>query len=567
MDISRIVKTGWFCGLGLMYGTLTMGQATAPETVATSTPYWVYFTDKGGQTFDPYAFFDPLAIQRRKTAGIPVFDSTDIPVDPRYIREVGSICDSIDYPSRWFNALAIYAKHDQLNTIRSLPFVSKVEAMTPMLLEPAWQTTGKLNCRQTDLLVQQTAFMEGALFKEAGLTGRGIRIAILDAGFPGVDTDPVFQHIRSQHHIISTYDFVKKQEWVYGYSTHGAMVLSCIAGIYDSIPVGLAPDAEFLLARTENVIHEPFSEEKNWLAAVEWADKQGVQIINSSLGYTVQRYFPEDMNGKTSLIARAATMAASKGILVVNAAGNEGDNRWKHIASPGDADSILTVGAINPNTGYKSDFSSIGPTVDHRLKPNVSAFGTVMASTGHGTGNLEETSGTSFASPLVAGFAACAWQKDTTLTNMQMLELLQQSGHLYPYFDYAHGYGVPQASFFTKEMKIPKPTFEFAVDSTGYIEVDIRDTSGLDTMNMFATPPLFTQREDDEHEPISAMNASRAKPYLIYYHIANASGMLRRYAVIQVQSHTPLTLSMYQFKPGDQLSVCFRGYVHTYVFK
>ena len=170
--------------------------------------------------------------------------------------------------------------------------------------------------------------------------------------------------------------------------------------------MGLATGANFLLAITE-VSSEPFSEEENWLAAVEWAYKNGADIISSSLGYTNNRYFTKDMDGKKSFVVKAASLAARKGMLVINAAGNDGDSEWKVISTPADADSILTIGGVSPETNLHINFSSYGPTADGRMKPNVSAFGeAVVANT---KGNVEIAFGTSFATPLVAGFAACAW--------------------------------------------------------------------------------------------------------------------------------------------------------------
>ncbi len=169
------------------------------------------------------------------------------------------------------------------------------------------------------------------------------------------------------------------------------------------------------------------------------------------------------MNGKKSLVARAANMAASKGMLVVNAAGNDGETKWKHLGTPADADSVLSVGGISPESDYHFSFSSYGPTADKRLKPNVCAYGAVMES---GKKGLTTTYGTSFASPLVAGFAACAWQTNRRLNNMELFKEIEKSADLYPYFDYAHGYGVPQAGYFINRQKyneeittLPSPVF------------------------------------------------------------------------------------------------------------
>ena len=233
-----------------------------------------------------------------------------------------------------------------------------------------------------------------------------------------------------------THDFLKNQESVYHGGSHGGEVLSCLAGrLPDGTCLGLAPGAAFLLARTEQMFRERYAEEEAWLAAAEWADRNGADIINSSLGYTTGRYFPEQMNGRTSLVARAAELAVRKGILVVNAAGNDGDDdEWRTVGTPADGDSVLAAGGLDPDTYLHSDFSSYGPAAGRRLKPNLAAFGTVLAA---GPGGYERIEGTSFSSPLLAGFAACAWQHERGLTVMQLFARLQLAGDLYPYYDYA----------------------------------------------------------------------------------------------------------------------------------
>jgi hypothetical protein len=303
------------------------------------------------------------------------------------------------------------------------------------------------------------------------------------------------------------------------------------------VKIGLATGAEFLLARTE-LSTEYFAEEENWLAALEWADKNGADIINSSLGYTNQRYFPEQMDGKTTLVSRAAAMAAKKGILVVNAAGNDGMNSWKKVGAPADADSILTVGGIAPDLDYHISFSSYGPTADRRMKPNVCAYGHVVAA---GKSGLKVVDGTSFASPLVAGFAACAWQTNRNLTNMQLLTEIQKSADLYPYFDYAHGFGVPQSEYFTDNEKyiaeLP-PSFDF-VTTEDSIKVVINSNKITD----------FKQRN-----------------LLLYYNIQDSDGVLEKYFVIYVLKNNPLSFNKKIFRKGQKLNVNFKGYTKTFVF-
>lgn len=286
-------------------------------------------------------------------------------------------------------------------------------------------------------------------------------------------------------------------------------------------------------------VREPFSEEENWLAAVEWADKHGANIISSSLGFTNERYFNTEMNGKKSLVARAANIAASKGMLVVNAAGNEGNESWHFIDTPGDADSVLTVGGTDPYTDSHIYFSSFGPTSDGRLKPNVSSPGTVIAAS---AGGWSEVQGTSFSTPLVAGFAACVWQAHRDWSNMKLFQEIEKSSHLYPYFDYAHGYGIPQAGYFTDEKKSPEPTFDFVIVNND-LKVVLREK--------YANTPT---------EEFLGYNTRRN----LYYRIDDLNGVVRYYAAILAEQKEALYYTIDQFRPGDKLTVHFEGYTSSY---
>ena len=258
-----------------------------------SQTHWVVFTDKIGVDFDPFEYFDSKAIERRVNIGYDLYHISDFPVNESYILTVANCCDSISYCSRWMNAVSVWTDEHSLNRIAAFDFVQEI-----IPIEHGFVLCGKEIADakiDTSILTNQLLVMQGDFFKEAGIDGRGVRIAVFDGGFPYVDTHPAFEHIRKDGRILKTWDFVKNKEFVYGYNSHGAMVLSCIAGIYNGQPMGLATGAEFLLARTEKNT-EPFSEEVNWVAALEWADKNGVDIVNSSLGYTYHRYFPNEMD-------------------------------------------------------------------------------------------------------------------------------------------------------------------------------------------------------------------------------------------------------------------------------
>ncbi|MFM9983891.1 MAG: S8 family serine peptidase [Flavobacteriales bacterium] len=409
--------------------------------------YWVFLKDKAGTQFNPYEYFDIKAIERRLNEGLSLCDSTDFPLNELYVMAIKNETDSICGVSRWFNAIACVASPMQMKSVGKLPCVKEVVPMEFGFDLPASiDTIPTMNeAYEKAILRQQTEVMKNSRLRSAGYTGKGVRIAIFDAGFNGLIEDEAFQHIIANGRIKATYDFVRDRKFVFGHHTHGTNVLSCIAGLNDGTPMGCATDAEFVLARTEQAYKEARIEEENWVESLEWADKTGADIINSSLGYTRQFYFTQDMNGRRSMISRAASMAVSKGILVVNSAGNEGDKKWEVIAAPADADSILTIGGIDPWSGIHADFSSYGPTADNRLKPNLCAFGYAITADHNRT---TINSGTSFSSPLVAGFAACIKQMHPEWRVKQVMAELQKSGSLYPYYDYAHGYGIPQADYF-----------------------------------------------------------------------------------------------------------------------
>lgn len=502
--------------------------------------HWVFFSDKNGVDFDPYAFFDPKAIERRHKLGLCLFDSLNFPVSSDYLHQLGNHVDSVGLVSRWFNAAYVHASAIQLTEVERLSFVDSVRPASLRLLlasnEKESDEHALLSKADTALLNAQLHHMSGTLFHENGYFGKGIRIAVFDAGFRGVNSHPAFSHLKNDGRIIATYDFHRERENVYVASTHGTMVLSVIAGLLEGQPMGLATGAEFLLARTE-IRREPLAEEKYWLAAVEWADQHGADIINSSLGYIYHRYYPEQMDGQTSLVARAAHIAARKGILIVNSAGNQGnDEHWRIIVTPADADSVLTVGALDYPSLLRASFSSVGPTADGRMKPNVSALGSVVAASRRG---LAKPQGTSFASPLVTGFAACLWQMYPAWSNMDVFNAIQRSSSLYPYFDYAHGHGTPQASdFFNQNTGFRMPTFDI-IQENDSIVIMLRERVGAGDQSNYARIP--------------------ENKYL-YYHKRNADGSIARYYVVDLEDADKITIARDAFDEGQSLFVHFSGY-------
>ncbi|MBN1250959.1 MAG: S8 family serine peptidase [Bacteroidales bacterium] len=493
--------------------------------------YWVFLADKNGVDFNPQNYFDRKAIERRIKSGIPLFDSTDFPLRKDYLEILAENVETISSTSRWFNAVAVSADYEQINKIQQLTFVKSVKPMFYKANLCSYIFDTLISEDDNKLAEMQLNRMEGDVFYKRGYTGKGIRIAVFDAGFPSVDKSPAFKHLRDNNRIIKTWDFARKKENVYAHNQHGTMVLSCIAGKLNQKRFGLATDAEFLLARTE-VDAENYSEEENWLQAVEWADKNGADIISSSLAYTYHRYYTFQMDGETSLVAKAANLAANKGILVINAMGNDGNNEWKIMATPADADSVLSVGAISPYTNYHASFSSFGPTSNFKMKPNVVAVGKVIAASKN---EFKKVKGTSFSAPLIAGFAACTWQSQPFLTNMQLFEKIEESADLFPYYDYAHGYGAPLASKILNlnEDILPKETFLFIKDG--------------DSLSIIV---------NEEFIKTKGFNNSN----YLYYHFENNDGYLEQYWLVDVYQTNAAVINLKDFGEQGIIRAHYKGF-------
>jgi subtilisin family serine protease len=525
----------------------------------------VHLRDKPVNLAQPPADLSEACLARRAAQGLPLWDASDYPVHAPYLQQVEGVADTVLFASRWFNHIAVLATESQLQVLASLPCVLRVERVyTPLeatlagIPQQPEVLAGPGGAYPPESYRQyQMLRMGEPTFAAKGIRGQGIIVAIFDAGFTGVPTDPVFAHL--QPRILEVWDFVGKDNDPYHGATHGTTVLACVAGKTADGPVGLATEASFLLARTEMSKREPFREELFWQEAMEWADRKGAQVINSSLGYNKPRYTPGDMDGQKSYVSKAANMAARKGILVVNSAGNEGNDSWKYIITPADADSVLAVGGTNPHTDTRIGFSSYGPTADGRLKPEVCAPGMAAGTNGSGKG-LSIHYGTSFASPLVAGFAACARQLYPSLSVMELKARIEQAGHLHPYFDYAHGYGVPTAEKLLAEVVAPAATFEV-------VQMVEKDTANADD-EPYAVLEVTLQ----------VANPQQEKTQHIFYHVADPQGHLKYYGVARQPAgktsteaprmviHLPLTDTEGNDRIGleDTIRIHYEGY--TYAF-
>jgi serine protease AprX len=364
----------------------------------------------------------------------------DLPIDPDHLHKVGSYCDSVWMHSNWLN-YALVENSSEPVTLLKFEFVDHIEKVESLQSIPL-QVSEKKDSADAELLHAhlqwQLDTMGFQFFHRNKINGAGITIAIIDAGFDKANESRAFQHIYAANRVLKTYDFIDNDSNVYHGSSHGTSVWSLIGGNLDGQPIGLAPNASFILLRSEDQQTETMADEDRWILAIEKAYEWGADIVNSSIGFSNVLHKRSDLNGQT-LISKAADMAAKKGMLVVISAGNEWVTAWRTLAVPADADGVISVGGIDKEGGH-SYFSSVGPTADGRAKPEVVAPGTCVAVKGN---QLHLGNGTSYAAPLVAGYLACMleWKGKGNFTK----DSLQNYAGLYPYFDYMYGYGVPYA--------------------------------------------------------------------------------------------------------------------------
>lgn len=447
---------GWNRILAAVLLCLCFNQSMAQTAPMT---YLVTFKDKAASPFSissPQAYLSQRSIDRRQRFNIPV-DLTDLPVNPSYINALKSISGvTVIARSKWLNNATVMVNDTSIiDAIEALPFVNHVKStFSGKNLQRDHKTqapTERGNAYFTPdtadygYATNQIQMLNGPFLHDLGYTGQGMYIAVMDVGFDNVDFIPAFAHLFQEGRIKQGPDFVRRDNWVFSAGQHGTLVLSCMAA-KDAQYTGTAPDATYFLFVTENDTSEYPVEEDYWIAAAEWADSAGVDVFNTSLGYTQfndtsMNHTYADLDGNTTRITRAVDMAAKKGILSVNSAGNSGNNPWYHIAAPADADSNLTVGAVDANGEY-AIFSSKGPSADGRIKPNIATQGQQPAVI-YPWGQVLNANGTSFSSPIMAGMAACLWQAFPHKSNMEIIRAIEQSATQYSNPDIYVGHGIP----------------------------------------------------------------------------------------------------------------------------
>ena len=436
---------------------LEAATQTAPGT------YWVQFTDKTGTPFSldqPLEFLSQRALDRRQRFDIPIVEQ-DLPVMPVYVDSLRQLGLQILATSRWFNAVTVYSMDQELiDTLGQLTFVRQVKSMKQPSINRSLENKFNIettvdigNDTESDTTLLdygqgswQIGMLNGHILHNQGYQGQDMVIAVLDAGFYNAHTNPAFDSLWKNNQILGTWDFVTRSPVQFNQHRHGSQVLSVMGSNMPGRLVGSAPKASFYLLRTEDANVEFLVEEDYWVAAAEFADSAGADLINSSLGYsrfdsTYMDHTYADMDGNTTRISIGADIAASKGILVVTSASNEGATDWHFITAPADADSVLTVGAVD-SLGFYASFSSTGPTFDGRVKPNIAAQGqqTAISAT---DGTVIRGNGTSFSSPLMCGLAACLWQTNRSVSPAELIHIIEQSASQATRPDSLLGYGIP----------------------------------------------------------------------------------------------------------------------------
>lgn len=446
--------------------------------------YWVQFTDKNNTPYSidrPEEFLSERSIQRRIKYGVAV-DEKDIPVNPSYIEAVEKAGATILNPSKWLNGVTIETNSESvLNAIEKLPFVKKTRALHDEPLKQMIKNESFMYEMNVESVVDknvvrghygkahtQIELLNGIVLHDMGYQGEGMWIGICDSGYEGADVHDIFQNMRDENRLLGTKDFVYKNGIVYSDDHHGTACLGLMAGYMPGTYVGTAPKASYFLCRTENINSENIIEEYNWVSAAEYMDSLGIDMISTSLGYIGfddpdASHGYSDFDGKTCIITIGAEIASSRGILCVAAAGNEGDNDFPYVGGPGDGKNVLTVGGVKAD-GTRAGFSSIGPTYDGRIKPDVMSFAYAVTVASPGN-NFYEGNGTSFAAPSLAGMLACYWQARRDAPEGKIREVIKKSSNNYSSPNNEYGYGIPD--------------FEKALDMLNLENCDIFDEKPL----------------------------------------------------------------------------------------
>ena len=471
---------------------------------------WIYFADKPQASYylsNPLEMLSQRALDRRTNQSIAL-DFTDVPVHQPYIDSIDNTDVVVLAQSKWLNAVHVRGTFATISDLTNLSFVASVDfadkslnSQSKLGISSKKQLLNQKNLDATEDFVygnsaNQVQIHNGDLLHQEGFTGTGKIIAVLDNGFIGVNSALPFQRLHTENLILGGYDFVNRSSNFYTGGNHGTRVLSIMGAYQENELIGTAPDASYYLFITEDNASETPLEESLWVEAAELADSLGVDIINTSLGYNTfdnpnYNYTYDDMDGVTTFISRGLNFASAKGMICITSAGNAGNGAWQYITSPADALGSFTIGAVNSDGNYAS-FSSIGPTSDNRIKPDVVAQG-VATVNALPSGTISTGNGTSFSAPVISGLIACLWEAFPDLTNEQLMQFVRESAHIYENPTAQLGYGIPNLYQAYQNLKVefpsqntfslyPNPTSDFLYfysdSSKGKVYISLFDVSG-----------------------------------------------------------------------------------------
>jgi subtilisin family serine protease len=449
---SNLIK---YLRISVLVGYLLFNTLSMTASDGRSFCFRVYLKDKGETPYrahTPEHFLSAEAVERRMLREVFI-DESDFPFSEQYLHELTTAGVRIVVKSKWMKTVVVESADSLVaEQLKTIPFVDSVKCVWTgeklLNSEPCSGDTSRFV--SFDAPVQaiygsaemQIEMMSGIQLHNAGYRGKGMRIAVIDAGFMNVDRIDAFSSLN----LLGTHNVTFPDRSVFCEDNHGTKVLSCMAANLEGVMVGTAPEASYLLLKSEDTRGENPIEEDFWMAAVEYADSVGVDIITSSLGYSEFDNLPDyytkaDLDGQTAFVSRVAKIAAQKGMLMVVSAGNEGNGSWERITFPADVQDVLTVGSVT-SSKEKSLFSSVGMTADYRIKPDVVALGTNVYLI-NDAGQLQRSNGTSYSAPTVAGLVACLWQAFPLLKNTEVIQLIKETASQSQNPDVQLGYGIP----------------------------------------------------------------------------------------------------------------------------
>jgi len=415
--------------------------------------YWIQYNTKKATPFSlhhPEQFLSARAIERRTIKNLQL-DSTDLPVNPLFVDSLQKVGFQIKFNSRWLNAsIGYWTGPGAIDSLTLPSFVEGVDLRKPGTLNKSahdkFEQVDSLALKFYGNSYTQVSMLKGHILHEYS-RGKGVHIAILDAGFQRAGSHKAFDSLYARNGILGTFDFVKPGNNVYAEHSHGTSVLSAMAANIPGELLGTAPDASFWLLRTEDTGSEFPVEEDYWIIGAEYADSVGCDLINTSLGYcefddTLMNHTYGQLDGKTLRISKAVNLAVDKGMVVVCSAGNEGGKPWRHIVAPSEAEKALSVAAVDGKEGVAA-FSSqgFGRTISP-LKPDITAMGSGVR-VANGSGTFSYSSGTSFSAPLVSGMIACVLALKPEWSASEVAQLVRSYSNRFPEHDSLYGYGIP----------------------------------------------------------------------------------------------------------------------------